>query len=406
MTLLRTTLFGETASYSASSGTGAIFNVNYTRDALGRIVTKLETIAGVATTYDYAYDIAGRLTEVKENGAVASTYTYDSNGNRLSHTTPLDTFAGAYDAQDRLISYGANSYAYTANGELTTKVENGQTTWYNYDVLGNLLNATLPNGDLVEYVIDAKNRRVGKKVNGVMTQGFLYKDQLNPIAELDGTGAVVSRFVYGSKFNVPDYMIKGGVTYRIISDHLGSPRLVVDSATGAVVQTYSYDEFGKEIAFTDPNNLGRLPFGFAGGLYDNHTGLPRFGARDYDATTGRWTSKDPIGFDGDGPNLYGYVMNNPIDIYDLTGLAGCGPGGLSFNHPLFGPCCDEHDDGYDACDPKPKCDIDFLYCMDDKCAEKYPPFSALYFRCREQAMVFYLLVVGPGFPYYHGHCGL
>ena len=245
----------------------------------------------MATTYDYTYDIAGRLTEVKENGVVASTYTYDTNGNRLSHVTPLDTFAGVYDAQDRLISYGANSYAYTANGELTTKVESGQVTWYNYDVLGNLLDATLPNGDLVEYVIDAKNRRVGKKVNGVMTQGFLYKDQLNPIAELDGTGAVVSRFVYGSKFNVPDYMIKGGVTYRIISDHLGSPRLVVDSATGAVVQTYNYDEFGMEIAFTDPANLGRLPFGFAGGIYDNDTELVRFGARDYDPVIERWTER-------------------------------------------------------------------------------------------------------------------
>ena len=37
------------------------------------------------------------------------------------------------------------------------------------------------------------------------------------MAELDGTGNVVARFVYGSKSNVPDYMVKGGVTYRIIS---------------------------------------------------------------------------------------------------------------------------------------------------------------------------------------------
>ncbi len=36
---------------------------------------------------------------------------------------------------------------------------------------------------------------------------FLYKDALNPIAELDDTGAVVSRFVYGTKFNVPDYVV-------------------------------------------------------------------------------------------------------------------------------------------------------------------------------------------------------
>jgi len=71
-----------------------------------------------------------------------------------------------------------------------------------------------------------------------------YKDQLNPVAELDSSANLVSRFVYGSKANVPDYMIQAGVKYRIISDHLGSVRLVVDSSTGVVVQEMDYDEFG------------------------------------------------------------------------------------------------------------------------------------------------------------------
>jgi len=46
----------------------------------------------------------------------------------------------------------------------------------------------------------------------------------------------VARFVYGSKANIPDYIVKNGNTYRVISDHLGSPRFVVDIQTGAVVQ--------------------------------------------------------------------------------------------------------------------------------------------------------------------------
>jgi hypothetical protein len=76
----------------------------------------------------------------------------------------------------------------------------------------------------IDYVVDGANRRIGKKVGGALVQGFLYGDALNPVAELDGTGTVVARFVYGSKPNVPDYMVKGGTTYRIISDHLGSRR--------------------------------------------------------------------------------------------------------------------------------------------------------------------------------------
>jgi RHS repeat-associated protein len=123
--------------------------------------------------------------------------------------------------------------------------------------------------------------------------------------------------VYGSnKPNVPDYLVKGGTTYRILSDHLGSPRLVIDTTTGTIVQRIDYDEFGNVITDTNP---GFQPFGFAGGLYDQHTKLTRFGARDYDAETGRWTAKDPIRFRGGDINLYGYVLNDPVNGIDPWG---------------------------------------------------------------------------------------
>lgn len=136
------------------------------------------------------------------------------------------------------------------------------------------------------------------------------------MVELDGSGNVIARFIYADKPNVPSYMVKGGATYRIISDHLGSPRLVVNIATGDVVQRMDYDSFGNIILDTNP---GFQPFGFAGGIYDLHTGLVRFGARDYDPQTGRWTAKDPIGLSG-GINLYTYVDNNPLNFIDPLGL--------------------------------------------------------------------------------------
>ena len=152
----------------------------------------------------------------------------------------------------------------------------------------------------------------------------LYKDDLSPAAELDGNNNIVSRFVYGTRGNVPDYMQKGGKTYRIVTDHLGSVRMVVDTSDGSVVQRIDYDEFGRVLADT---NEGFQPFGFAGGLYESATGLTRFGARDYDAFTGRWTVKDPIGFEG-GMNLFGYVYNNPINLDDPYGF------GYFYNRPL------------------------------------------------------------------------
>lgn len=71
---------------------------------------------------------------------------------------------------------------------------------------------------------------------------------------------------------------------------------------------------------TADTNPGFQPFGFAGGLYDADTGLVRFGARDYDAMSGRWTAKDPILFAGGQPNVYSYVNDDPVNREDRRGM--------------------------------------------------------------------------------------
>ena len=114
-------------------------------------------------------------------------------------------------------------------------------------------------------------------------------------------------------------MIKYDREYRIISDHLGSVRVVVDVETGEIKQRIEYDEFGK-VNNDKSINPGFQPFGFAGGIYDHVTGLVRFGARDYDPEVGRWTAKDPILFAGGDTNLYGYVFGDPLNFIDINGL--------------------------------------------------------------------------------------
>jgi RHS repeat-associated protein len=278
----------------------------------------VETIGGVASTTAYGYDQVGRLTDVTVDSTLTAHYEYDGNGNRLAVTRPGGgTVSGTYDAQDRLTAYGAVTYTYTANGDLQTATSGGEITTYGYDVFGNLTTVALPSGSTIEYVVDGQNRRIGKKVDGVLTQVFLYGSQLRPVAELDGAGNVVTRFVYGSRINVPDYMVRGGATYRLLTDSLGSVRLVVDTATGTIAERLDYDEFGQIIQDTTP---GFQPFGFAGGLYDSDSKLTRFGARDYDPFTGRWTTKDPIGFAGRDTNVFGYVLNDPQNLADPEGL--------------------------------------------------------------------------------------
>ena len=307
--------FGELANFGTSVSGTPIYNFAFTYDKLGRIITKAETIGGSTTNYDYGYDVAGRLETVKQNGTLVRQYGFDANSNRTSVNGSL---IGTYDDQDRIQTYAGNVYTFGANGELKLKVNGGQSTQYSYDVFGNLNSVTLPNNTTIEYVADGRNRRVGKKVNGVLTQGFLYQSQLRIAAELDATGNVVSRFVYGTKINVPEYMTKAGVNYRIVTDHLGSVRLVVNTTTGVIAQRIDFDEFGNVLQDTNP---GFQPFGFAGGLYDSQTKLVRFGARDYDAEIGRWVAKDPIGFEGGDTNLYSYVRGDPVNFIDPTGLA-------------------------------------------------------------------------------------
>lgn len=158
---------------------------------------------------------------------------------------------------------------------------------------------------------------MGKEVNGKLTEGFLYDGQLNPVAETDATGQIVEQFIYGTRPNVPDYIIKSGVEYRVIPHQVGSPVLIVNASTGMIAEQISYDAWGN---VTSDSNPGFQPFGFAGGLYDQDTKLLRFGKRDYDAYTGRWTSKDPLIFAGGETSLYGYAGNDPVNFLDPTGL--------------------------------------------------------------------------------------
>ena len=133
------------------------------------------------------------------------------------------------------------AYTYTANGDLAARTISTQTTRYTYDALGNLTTVALPDGRSLTYLVDGRNRRIGKLVNGVLAKGCLYQDGLKPIAEVDGR----QHCDFALCVRVPNqrarvHMIKGGVIYRIVvADHLGSPRLVVDVASGSVSSNVS-----------------------------------------------------------------------------------------------------------------------------------------------------------------------
>jgi len=330
--------FGDLSGMLYEASNVPFYGVSYTRDALGRVATKTETRPSGSTLRCYVYDSSDRLEAVYDGadssgciGTQLEAYTYDLNGNRTSVTNSAGTVGlGSIvtDDQDRLLQHGDFTYTYNEAGQMTSRTETstGDVWSYVYDAVGNLREVDPPGmGGTITYITDPRNRRVGKRVDGLLVQGFLYGDQLNPIAELDGSGDVVSRFVYGTNRQVPEYMVRSGSVYRLVTDEIGSVVAVYDVSSGQLVQEREYDSFGRmsPSSWTQPGFS--QPFGFAGGHLDSDTDLVRFGARDYDPEIGRWMEKDPSRFGG-GLNMFAYVGGDPLNYVDPAGKARVHPG--------------------------------------------------------------------------------
>lgn len=157
---------------------------------------------------------------------------------------------------------------------------------------------------------------MAKLKDGQVIERYLWQDKITLLATYDGNGNLKQRFSY-TLGHAPTSFTENGNTYYLLTDQLGSPRVITDNA-GQVVKAIEYDAYGNVIADSNPSIT--IPFGFAGGLKDDDTGLIRFGYRDYDPKTGRWTARDPIGFAGGDTNLYGYVLGDPVNWIDPTGL--------------------------------------------------------------------------------------
>ena len=273
---------------------------------------------------------------MKLNGTLTEEYRYDAFpfGNCSYRTSSLRGATGevpTYDADDRMTGIADRTYSYDDDGRLTQKVRGYvEQTLYHYSSRGELLNVTLPEGDVIEYVNDPLGRRVAKKINGTTLEKYLWQGQTRLLAVYDDADTLLMRFRYADG-RMPVSMTKNGQTYYLVWDQAGSLKAVADSA-GTVIKTVTYDSFGYIVS--DSNPSFDVPFGFAGGLHDVDTGLVRFGARDYDPEIGRWTAKDPILFAGGDTDLYGYVLNDPVNFVDPWGLWKVTVGGSGFAHDV------------------------------------------------------------------------
>lgn len=313
-------LFSYQAKYiDAQNVEKILYSYTLNRNIMGLVVGKTESLLQDANTYIYEYDTSSRLIGVIKNGMQQGMYNYDFNGNRISGSIGNAPFVASFDSQDRILNFSNITYRHHPNGEMVERSRGAlPSDHFKYNALGQMKSIHLSTGKTVDYELDSNGNRVFVKIDQESVFQNIYEANDRIAVQFDHKTKTVKEFFYSSDISSPEIMRYKDQYYRFIKDHLGSPRLVVNTKTGQIAQRMDYDVWGRVIENT---NIGFQPYGFAGGLYDDVSQLVKFGARDYDPEVGRWTSKDPILFGGGDINLYGYVFNDPVNFIDDNGLS-------------------------------------------------------------------------------------
>gem|GEM_PF-5396817 len=202
----------------------------------------------------------------------------------------------------------------------------------------------------IEFSYDAQNRRLTKRVltaagsNGtfILKQSLvcLY-DGWNMIAEIDTTTTPRLLRSYEWGLDISGTMDgAGGVGGLLIERHHlassiqqpasshapcydgnGNVTELINLANSSLSARYEYGAFGETISVDGGAVAEANPFRFSTKYLDAETGFYNYTHRYYDAVNGRWLSIDPIKEQG-GINLYGMVGNDPVNCWDLLGMAG------------------------------------------------------------------------------------
>jgi RHS repeat-associated protein len=312
----------------------------------------------------YSYDVLGRLTLAEERtsgGTLLNSfaYAYDANSNRTSQTVNSQTTTYDHNAADQITRAGTTTFGYDANGNETSRSD-GRGAAYN--VKDQTTSMTPPGSTPIPMTYSGmgQSRRVsaggtafqhnalglGRETTGGATTTYIR----------DNSGVLLSQRT----------LTPAGDRYYVF-DGLGSVVALTDS-TGNTAATYKYEPFGKLISSTGTvTNPWRWLGGF--GVYaDGSTGLYKMGTRYYDQTLGRFTQVDPIA--GGSANAYDYAFQDPINVFDPTGRAGCTylP---DFGHG-FVDACNAHDTCYGTwSNTRKECDQLFKRVALDSCADRW-----------------------------------
>ena len=294
----------------------------FTYDGLDRLLNgtygegeQLNSNSGRYSENVTGYDKNGNITGLERYGRSGSSsygmcdaLTYTLNGNQMIRVDDLVSIGAGNDETDfKDAVKQANEYTYDANGNLTKDLNKG-ITGITYNCL-NLPNAvTFSDGSTITYIYsaDGTKLRTVHKIGSVTTTtdycgNVIYENNTAKLL-LAGEGYI---------------SLSDKKYHYYLQDHQGNNRVVADK-DGNVEETNHYYPFGG--VFASSQNV--QPYKYNGKELDTKKGLNwyDYGAREYDAVLGRFTTMDPMAEKYYAVSPYTYCVNNPIKFVDPTGM--------------------------------------------------------------------------------------
>jgi YD repeat-containing protein len=198
---------------------------------------RLTQSSGTDGTQNYTYDSTDQLTSASHTTQANEAYSYDANGNRTNsgYQTGIN---------NQLLSDGTYTYEYDGEGNRTkrTQIATGKVTQYVWDYRNRLTQVVFKDaaGNVVksiEYTYDVADRRIAKKIDGVVQERYVY-DGSNIALVFDGQGNQTYRYLHGPGIDqiLADEKANGSVVWAL-ADNQGTVRDLIDG-NGALRYTW------------------------------------------------------------------------------------------------------------------------------------------------------------------------
>lgn len=321
----------KSAKVGTTSGGTNRMNLSYQWDKVGNLTSRSDLAQSKTETF--SYDALHRLKTAHLNGTSTLSVNYSAGG-RITSKSDVGSYTyGNVNKPYAVTAAGGASYGYDANGRMTSR-GGAAITWYSYDLPKKIDYGTGGSAVSSEFFYGTGRarykqlRRAGSSViSTIYYVGSLYERETagsttthrhhifaggQAIGQMTRTQAGVNSFEYFHR------------------DHQGSVTKVTN-ASGSVIQSLSYDAFGKRrnadwSTDTAGNRFNDSHFtkqGYTGHEHLDNVRLIHMNGRVQDPTLGRFISPDPHVPDprrSQGFDRYGYVYNNPLKYTDPSGF--------------------------------------------------------------------------------------